>query len=271
MGGQDKRKSSMGMRPKLWCTYCGGVGHVNIECKSGPQYHPAHAVEWMPTWESRDYYVENAENTYAIQAYAIQEGPPLTSILPAHILRYAPKEVATTMPQRRMVPPRAMVRFETPPGKDDVQVKKVDLSPEPKEEDNSWLDEDTLIGQVETRSAICKEKSSPEKEKREKRITSAKESKPKGSLAKKEELRPKAPESSAKRDKPLAKDLWSLVEEDSQSDESAVRILWRMYDPDIKDEVSGLLHEKLSKVVTPTVQEGVSAIPNPTQKGKRSS
>lgn len=50
-----------------------------------------------------------------------------------------------------------------------------------------------------------------------------------------------------------------------------MQILWRTYDPNIEDEVSGLLREELSKVATPKEQKGVSAIPKPTPKGERSS
>lgn len=83
--GQDQRKSPTRMRPNLWCTYCGGVGHAIIECRSVGQYHLVKAVEWAPTWESGGYYVENAKDT----AYAVQGGPFTTPIHPVHIPRYA--------------------------------------------------------------------------------------------------------------------------------------------------------------------------------------
>ncbi|OAE29427.1 hypothetical protein AXG93_4548s1040 [Marchantia polymorpha subsp. ruderalis] len=143
--------------------------------------------KWALAWVTGGYYVKNAEDT----AYAVQEGSPMTPIQRAHNPRYAPKKVATTVPQRRMMPPgatvralpnawltverwgitplialtyiwdmyqcantaaecnqprspRAQVGFVTPPAKDDVQVNEVELSLVPKDEDNSWPDENTM-------------------------------------------------------------------------------------------------------------------------------
>lgn len=69
VGGQDQRKSPTRMRPNLWCTYCGGVGHTNMNCRLVGQYHPVNSVEWAPTWQSKGYYVKNAEDTtYAVSS-----------------------------------------------------------------------------------------------------------------------------------------------------------------------------------------------------------
>lgn len=103
VGGREKRKSTTGLRANLWCTNCGRVGHANVECQA---YQPVNAVKWVPAWEANEYYTENLEET----AYVVQEGPPVTPIQQAHIPRYAPKEMATTVPQRRMAPPGATAR-----------------------------------------------------------------------------------------------------------------------------------------------------------------
>ncbi|OAE23804.1 hypothetical protein AXG93_1311s1030 [Marchantia polymorpha subsp. ruderalis] len=244
VGSRYKRKSSTGLRANLLCTnYVGG------------------------------YYTENLEET----AYAVQEGPPVTPIQQAHIPRYAPNEIATTVPQRRMVSPgatarvppnacfncgearhyspncshprreqgyvpmcsncrqgghtaaecnqpraaRAQVRFVTPPPKEDAKVNLVDLSPEGKEEDSSWSDEEIMVGREDTP--------------------------------------PKTSGSLAKNAKSSAKDLWSLSQEDFQSDGLALPLLRKAYAPDIKDDVGNLLCEELDK--TPPSKELDKAAP----------
>lgn len=94
VGSRDKRKSPTGARPNLWCTNCGKVGHANVECRT----YPVNAVEWVPAWEVGGYYTDAPEEA----AYAVQEGPPTTPIPPAQITCFVPKEMATTVPQRRL-------------------------------------------------------------------------------------------------------------------------------------------------------------------------
>ncbi|OAE34472.1 hypothetical protein AXG93_3472s1070 [Marchantia polymorpha subsp. ruderalis] len=73
--------------------------HANVECRT----YPVNAVEWVPAWEAGGYYTEAPEEA----AYAVQEGPPTTPIQPAHITRFVPKKVATTVPQQRLAPAAA--------------------------------------------------------------------------------------------------------------------------------------------------------------------
>lgn len=78
---------------------------------------------------------------------------------------------------------RAQVRFVTPPPKEDAQVNLVELSPEDKEEDNSWPDEETMVGRVDHgRTGLrCKKEATLENAKRDKTGTKKKDSKGKES------------------------------------------------------------------------------------------
>ncbi|OAE19810.1 hypothetical protein AXG93_4649s1030 [Marchantia polymorpha subsp. ruderalis] len=141
-------------------------------------------------------------------AYAVQEETPVTPIQQAHIPRYAPKDMATTVPQ-----PRAQVRFITPPPKEDAQVNQVELSPEDKEEESEWPDEETMMGRVESRSSSCRKEAISEKVKRDKTKAKKKDPKVKEVRELKKIIPPKISESSAKKGKTLAEDLWTSLQE----------------------------------------------------------
>ncbi|OAE26977.1 hypothetical protein AXG93_80s1000 [Marchantia polymorpha subsp. ruderalis] len=105
------------------------------------------------------------------------------------------------------VPAREAVRFVTPPSKEDAQVYLVKLSSEDKEEDNSWPDEETMIGRVETRSSSRKKETTLEKSKRDKTGAKKKDSKGKESRELHKDPPPKASESLAKKAKSSAEEL----------------------------------------------------------------
>ncbi|OAE32394.1 hypothetical protein AXG93_3671s1130 [Marchantia polymorpha subsp. ruderalis] len=63
--------------------------------------------------------------------------------------------------------------------REDAQVNQVELSPAEKDEDDEWLDEETMIGRVETQSASQKKELSVEKSKRDKKDAKRNELKPK--------------------------------------------------------------------------------------------
>ncbi|OAE33773.1 hypothetical protein AXG93_1671s1000 [Marchantia polymorpha subsp. ruderalis] len=78
----------------------------------GPPYQPMANQPHPPPFTKHSYpkfkggyYTDALEET----AYAVQEGPPITPIQQAHIHWFVPKEMATTMPQRRLAPPAAAV------------------------------------------------------------------------------------------------------------------------------------------------------------------
>lgn len=108
VGGQDRRKSPARQRANLWCTTCGQVGHANTECMSARPSYPVNAVEWAPQWENPMYYAE-PPMYYAEQvedtAYSVQTAPATTPNPPVHIPRFVPREMAGTLPPRRMAPP----------------------------------------------------------------------------------------------------------------------------------------------------------------------
>ncbi|OAE20586.1 hypothetical protein AXG93_486s1010 [Marchantia polymorpha subsp. ruderalis] len=111
VGGQDRRKSPGRLRANLWCTTCGVVGHANTECLTTRPSYPVNAIEWAPQWENPPYYGEASEDA----AYAIQSTPATTPIQPVYIPRYAPRDMATTLPQRRMAPPGTYNQQPPPP------------------------------------------------------------------------------------------------------------------------------------------------------------
>ncbi|OAE18725.1 hypothetical protein AXG93_4846s1160 [Marchantia polymorpha subsp. ruderalis] len=132
VGGQDRRKSPSRLRANLWCTTCGKVAHANTECTNTRPNYPVNAVEWVSMWETVRYYTDAVEET----AYGVQEAPASYPIPPAHIPRYATKDMATTVPQRRI--------------KDDVQVNQVTLSPEKVRHDEALPYDEVMVGKVET-------------------------------------------------------------------------------------------------------------------------
>ncbi|OAE33713.1 hypothetical protein AXG93_1646s1000 [Marchantia polymorpha subsp. ruderalis] len=135
-------------------------------------------MEWVPAWEAGGYYKEAPEET----AYAVQEGPPITPIQPAHIPWFAPKYMATTVPLRRVAPSAAAVpapqnacfnrgdvghyapncphprrqRGFVLLCKNCAQVNQVELSPDEKDEDDEWPDEETMLN-LEKESGRCVE------------------------------------------------------------------------------------------------------------------
>ncbi|OAE31834.1 hypothetical protein AXG93_685s1020 [Marchantia polymorpha subsp. ruderalis] len=106
VGGQDRKKSPSRLWANLWCITCGKVGHANTECTSTRPNYTVNAVEWVQVWEPAGYYTDTVEET----AYAIAEAPAPTPIPPAQIPRNTPNDMATTVPQRRMVPSGAIQR-----------------------------------------------------------------------------------------------------------------------------------------------------------------
>lgn len=159
-------------------------------------------MEWVPAWEAGGYYKEAPEET----AYAVQEGPPITPIQPAHIPWFAPKYMATTVPLRRVAPSAAAVpapqnacfncgdvghyapncphprrqRGFVLLCKNCAQVNQVELSPDEKDEDDEWPDEETMVKRVEIRSASRKKEVPVKKSKRDKKDAKKKKTQAKG-------------------------------------------------------------------------------------------
>ncbi|OAE31324.1 hypothetical protein AXG93_3532s1000 [Marchantia polymorpha subsp. ruderalis] len=96
----------MAMPPKSLAAIVSKVGHANTECTATRPSYPVNAVDWIPMWELAGYYTDAVEEI----DYPIQEAPAPTFIPSAHISRYAPKDMATTFSQPRMVPPCALAR-----------------------------------------------------------------------------------------------------------------------------------------------------------------
>ncbi|OAE33663.1 hypothetical protein AXG93_4689s1500 [Marchantia polymorpha subsp. ruderalis] len=144
------------------------------------------------------------------------------------------------------------VGFITPPLKEDAQVNQVEQCPEEQDDENRWLDEETMVGRVETRSAPRKKESTTEKAKRDKKGAKKKYSKETESREQKKGASPKTFESSVKKESSAKKDktveeLRTSSQDNSQSDGPALKILQKAYALDIKDEVGELLREELEK------------------------
>ncbi|OAE31931.1 hypothetical protein AXG93_4485s1180 [Marchantia polymorpha subsp. ruderalis] len=114
---EDERKPKKGSKKKNMRMAAPEIGTTSIvskvdalvkdfaDLKSRPRERrmpdiPSQCSEVGTRMGSGGYYTEAPEEA----AYAVQEVPPTTPIQPAHITRFVPKEVATTVPQRRLAP-----------------------------------------------------------------------------------------------------------------------------------------------------------------------
>lgn len=109
-------------------------------------------------------------------------------------------------------------------------MNQVELSPAEKDEDDEWLDVETMVERVETQSASRKKEVPVEKLKRDKKDAKRKELKPKELPPKTSVSLAKKKESSAKKGK-TPEELRSSSQDDSQSNGPALWLLRKAYAP----------------------------------------